>query len=167
VNASRQRHFEAVVSEATPAVAAFLSRRLYPLAKADLDDLVEEVLIVAWRRLDDIPAGAETAWMIGVARNVLRNAVRKHHNGKRATDQVRPSGASASAEEAVVADEGVRSALAALSDDDRDILMLHFWDGIDTPDIAMLLGISPNAAAVRVTRAQDRFRRFLELTASA
>jgi len=45
--------------------------------------------------------------------------------------------------------------------------MLHFWDGIDTPDIAMLLGISPNAAAVRVTRAQDRFRRFLEPTASA
>jgi len=39
-------------------------------------DLVEEVLLVAWRRLDDIPAGAEIPWLIG-ARNVLRNALRQ------------------------------------------------------------------------------------------
>jgi len=161
VPASRQERFRAVANAVTPHVASYLARRMYPLAKDDLDDLVEEVLIVAWRRLDDIPAGAEIPWLIAVARNVRRNAVRKHYNAEHAESQLTPRASTASAEDHVIADDGVRHALEKLSDDDRDLLLLHFWDGLDAASLALTFGISTNAASVRLTRAQDRFRQHL------
>ncbi|MFI5052198.1 MAG: RNA polymerase sigma factor [Acidimicrobiales bacterium] len=146
--------------EATPAVGAYLRRRLYPLVEADLDDLVEEVLLVAWRRLDDVPADATIPWMIGVARNVLRNAQRKRRRAVAVEDRVRPSGPTAPAEDLVIADEGVRQALAALSEDDREILLLHAWDGRSAAEIAAVFHLTTNAAAVRLSRAESRFRRY-------
>ncbi len=68
--------FAQLVYAHSSAVGDYLRRRLYPLSHADLDDLVEETMIVVWRRLDAVPADAELPWMLGVARNVLRNARR-------------------------------------------------------------------------------------------
>jgi RNA polymerase sigma-70 factor, ECF subfamily len=157
-----ESRFRALAAEATPAVGAYLRRRLYPLPLADLDDLVEEVLLVTWRRLDDVPEDAAVPWMIGVARNVLRNAQRKVRRRTDLEGRVRPPGDSSPAEEQVIADEGVRAALAALSEDDREILLLHAWDGRSAAEIALVLQLSPNAAAVRISRAEARFRRHFE-----
>lgn len=145
--------------EATPPVGAYLRRRLYPLVAADLDDLVEEVLLIAWRRFDDIPADAQIPWLIGVARNVLRNAVRKQRRISTLETQLRPAPPDAAAEDYVIADQSIREALGSLSDDDREILLLHFWDGRTAVEIAVICGITTNAAAVRLSRAQDRFRK--------
>jgi RNA polymerase sigma-70 factor (ECF subfamily) len=163
VKSERTEQFRSIAATVSPPVAAYLARRIYPLSTADLDDLVEEVLVIVWRRLDDIPAGAEIAWSIGVARNVRRNAVRKANNGRAVADQLRPVASASSAEEYVVADETVRLALAALTDDDRDVLLMHYWDGVATADIAAMLGISENAAAVRISRALQRFERQFQL----
>ena len=156
---SRERRFRLLADEATPPIAAYLRRRLYPLTVADLDDLVEEVLLVAWRRLDDIPVDAQIPWLIGVARNVLRNAVRKQRRITQLETQLRPAQPDAAAEEYVVADETVREALRSLSEDDREILLLHFWDGRSAAEIAVVFAVTTNAAAVRLSRAQERFRR--------
>ena len=66
-----------------------------------------------------------------------------------------------SAEELVIADESVRDALASLAEDDREILMLNAWDGLDTHALGGYFVISTNAAAVRLSRAQARFRELL------
>jgi RNA polymerase sigma-70 factor (ECF subfamily) len=145
--------------EATPPIGAYLRRRLYPLAAADLDDLVEEVLLIAWRRFDDIPSDAQIPWLIGVARNVLRNAVRKQRRISTLESHLRPASPDAAAEDYVIADQSIREALSSLSDDDREILLLHFWDGRTSVEIGVIFGITTNAAAVRLSRAQDRFRR--------
>ena len=145
--------------EATPPIGAYLRRRLYPLAAADLDDLVEEVLLIAWRRFDDIPSDAQIPWLIGVARNVLRNAVRKQRRISTLESHLRPASPDAAAEDYVIADQSIREALSSLSDDDREILLLHFWDGRTSLEIGVIFGITTNAAAVRLSRAQDRFRR--------
>ena len=67
-----------------------------------------------------------------------------------------------SAEEFVIADVSVREALGSLSDDDREILLLNAWDGLDTHALGVYFVISTNAAAVRLSRAQARFRELLE-----
>ena len=162
MKAERQRRFRQLADEVTPAVAAYVARRQYSLAKADLDDIVAEVLLVLWRRLDDVPVDGAIPWSIGVARNVRRNAVRKSTNAAITAANLHSSGTTASAEDAVIGDEGVKSALLALSDDDREIIMLHFWDGLSAGAIATVLGVSENAAAVRLSRAQERFRRHIE-----
>jgi len=159
MRAQRERRFRAVADEATPSIGAYIWRRIYPLSYSDVDDLVEEVLIIAWRRLDDIPTGAEVPWLIGVARNVLRNAHRKFRRGEVVAAHLSPPSHGSSAEDNVIADEGVRAALEALSDDDRDIILLHAWDGRSADEIGLILGVTSNAAAVRLSRAQDRFRK--------
>ena len=165
--AQREREFRAVADEATPAIGAYIRRRIYPLSHSDIDDLIEEVLIIAWRRLEDIPKGAEVPWLIGVARNVLRNAHRKFRRGQAVTSRLAPPHHDSSAEDNVIADEGVRAALATLSDDERDIVLLHAWDGRSADDIGLILGITTNAAAVRLSRAQDRFRKnFTDISVS-
>jgi len=162
VKAEREKRFRQIADEVTPAVAAYVARRQYPLAKADLDDIVADVLLVLWRRLDDVPNDGAVPWAIAGARNVRRNAVRKSTNAAVTASKLHSSGTTASAEDAVIGDEGIKQALASLTEDDRELILLHFWDGLSAGAIATVLGISENAAAVRVTRAQERFRRFFD-----
>lgn len=139
-------------------VAAYLRRRAYPLSAAEIDDLVEEVLVVVWRRLDDVPEGYELPWMIGVARNLLNNARRKISRRRRAHDRLTPGGDAASAEDEVIANEQLRLALASLSESERELLLLHYWEGLDGGALAVALEISPGAAATRLSRATARLR---------
>ncbi len=156
--------FARLVHDHTPAVGNYLRRRLYPLTTSDLDDLVEETMIVVWRRLDSVPADAELPWMLGVARNVLRNARRSKNRRSAFEATLSPAKNEASAEDSVIADTSVREALAGLDDDEREIVLLNAWDGLDTHALGVYFSISTNAAAVRLSRAQRRFRELLSAT---
>jgi RNA polymerase sigma-70 factor (ECF subfamily) len=161
MGAPDEDRFARLVYEHSGAVGNYLRRRLYPLSPSDLDDLVEETMIVVWRRIDSVPTDAELPWMLGVARNVLRNARRSKNRRSAFESRLAPTFDDASAEEHVIADESVRNALTSLPDDDREILLLNAWDGLDTHALGAYFVISTNAAAVRLTRAQHRFRELL------
>ena len=123
--------FRRLVHEHSPAIGNYIRRRLYPLTLADLDDLVEETLLVVWRRIDSVPSDAELPWMIGVARNVLRNARRSQYRKNNFESTLTSGPDDPSAEDLVIADASVRDALVALNEDDREVLMLNAWDGLD------------------------------------
>ncbi|RPH35179.1 MAG: RNA polymerase subunit sigma-24, partial [Chloroflexi bacterium] len=54
------------------ALLAYAARRSPTLA--DAEDVVAEVFLVAWRRLEDVPAGdGALPWLYGVARRTLGN----------------------------------------------------------------------------------------------
>ncbi len=158
MGSSEEDRFRRLVRENSTEVATYLRRRLHPLSSADLDDLVEETMLVVWRRIDAVPPDAELPWMIGVARNVLRNARRNQNRRTIFESSLVPHSSGPSAEDQVIADTSVRDALLALNDDDREILMLNAWDGLDTTALGVALAITTNAAAVRLSRAQARFR---------
>src|ERR1700677_3975296 len=130
--AQDEYRFARLVHEHSSAVGNYLRRRLYPLSPSDLDDLVEETMIVVWRRIDSVPLDAELPWMLGVARNVLRTPGRSKNRRSAFEARLTPASDESSAEEHVVADESVRTALASLGDDDREVLLLNAWDGLDT-----------------------------------
>ena len=56
----------------------------------------------------------------------------------------------------------VAAAFARLSDDDRDVLMLAAWEGLDAGEIATVIGGSRNAARIRLHRARRRMARELD-----
>src|SRR6476469_3060928 len=59
---------------------------------ADAADIVAETFLVAWRRLDDVPAGAEARpWLFGVARRVLANHYRGERRRHALADRLRDS----------------------------------------------------------------------------
>jgi RNA polymerase sigma factor (sigma-70 family) len=148
----------ALVDAHTAAITDYLRRRLQSLPSADVDDLVSETFIVLWRRIADVPTGeSERPWVIGVARNVMHNAHRSAYRRRHHEGRVRARSASPSAEDEALADVAARGALAALAPADRELLMLHYWDGLDVSAIALVLHLSPNAAGTRLSRAKARF----------
>ena len=159
---ARDDRLARIIAQYESAVGNYLRRRLYPLAAADLDELVADTFTVVWRRLESLPADAELAWIIGVARNVLHNAQRARRRRNNYEGAVTPPATTASTEDVVVADARVRHALTSLRDDEREVLLLHAWDGLSVTDVARVLGVSPDAAAVRLSRVRHRFRAFYE-----
>lgn len=132
----------------------------------DAADVVAETMLVAWRRLDQVPEGAEARlWLYGVARNVLLNRRRGGHRRDRLGERLRREiGHLVEADHAVGVDAGVdvQRALATLSDDDREILQLTVWEELAPQEIATLLGLTPVAVRSRLRRARIRLREALD-----
>src|SRR6516162_3641150 len=71
-SSDRSVRFELLFRDNYGAVAAYVARRASPDA---VDDVVDEVFLVAWRRLDIVPANP-LPWLLTVARNVLGTHIR-------------------------------------------------------------------------------------------
>jgi RNA polymerase sigma-70 factor (ECF subfamily) len=122
----------------------------------DVQDLTAEVLTTAWRRRDDVPAGAELPWLYRTAGYVLANHRRK---ARAVPMEVVPDDVDdADPAHLVLADEQVRVALGALSPRDRRVLLLHAWDGLGGAELAEVLGIGRGGADAALSRARARLR---------
>ncbi|MBC7291292.1 MAG: sigma-70 family RNA polymerase sigma factor [Actinotalea sp.] len=122
----------------------------------DVQDLTAEVLATAWRRRDDVPAGAELPWLYRTAGFVLANHRRK---GRPVPVAVVPDDVDdADPAHLVLADEQVRAALAVLSARDRRVLLLHAWEGLGGAELAEVLGIGRGGADAALSRARARLR---------
>jgi RNA polymerase sigma factor (sigma-70 family) len=153
----RQRRFEAVyVAHRGPILGYVLRRTGNP---DDAADVIAEIFLTAWRRLEDVPRGAEARlWLYGVARRVLAN----HHRGERRrsalTDRLRADLAVGyrppefDGEQAQIA-----GAFRRLPAAERELLTLSAWEGLDYGQIAVVLGCSRNAVRLRLFRARKRF----------
>ena len=149
----REERFRRLFDACYAPLHAFARRRA---AVPDADDVVAEVLTVAWRRLDDIPDGAALPWLYGVAHKILANQRRSAYRRRRLTDRMalqpeKPPPAP-SAGSAVV------DALGRLRSGDQEILRLAAWEGLGPREIALVLDCSVNAAALRLSRARRRLR---------
>jgi RNA polymerase sigma-70 factor, ECF subfamily len=162
VGRSRDQRFEELVDAHGADIADYLRRRCFPLPQADVADLVEETFIILWRRLDELSDEALFPWSMGVARNVLRNAKRSSRRRIHYESSARVQGVVAPAEEFVVANESIRTALLALGHREREVLTLHFWDGLSVEDVGLSLSISSRAAAVALSRAQQHLRALMD-----
>jgi RNA polymerase sigma-70 factor (ECF subfamily) len=101
-----------------------------------------------------------------VARNVLHNEHRRRRRRSELVERVArhiPESAWRSLprdEEGLVA----LLCLRALSEEERELLMLMAWEGLRPAEIARVLGCSPSAARVRVHRARRRLHQAIAAT---
>lgn len=127
----------------------------------DAADVTAETMLVAWRRLHEMPAGDEARlWLYGVARRVLSNqrrgAERRDRLGSRLKEQL---AASVPDHADAVADRlRVRGALERLSRADRELLELTAWEGLEPRDVAVVLGVPARTVRTRLSRARARLR---------
>ena len=127
---------------------------------SDAADLTADVFVTAWRRRDDVPAGAELPWLYRTAGYVLANHRRK---GRPVPVAVLPEESDdTDPADLVIADITVRAAFERLSPRDRRILLLHAWEGLDGAAIATVLGISRGGADAALSRARARLREAYE-----
>ena len=149
---SRER-FEQLYRQHAGAVLAYARRRTTPAAA---DDVVADVFLIAWRRVDDVPA-EPLPWLLGVARRVLANQRRGEYRGAALRDRIR--GQQVSGVGAAVGDDGPSAAVRALwslGASDQELLMLIAWDRLTRAQAAEALGVSVGTLAVRLHRARRR-----------
>ncbi|MBC6457585.1 sigma-70 family RNA polymerase sigma factor [Actinomadura sp. HBU206391] len=121
------------------------------------DEVVSETFAIAWRRLDDVPE-PPLPWLLGVARNVLRDNFRTEARRESFNAELRiwTDGAEGDIAEHVAERLSVLRAMAALPEDDREVLILVAWQGLTPRDAARVVGCSPTALRVRLHRARKR-----------
>ena len=157
----RTLRFERLYATARDPLARYLARRAAPDA---VEDLFAEVMTTAWRRLADIPDGDELPWLYGTARRVLANHRRSSGRLGRLLERlafiergVDPGNPGASG-----ADPALAAALGSLSAADAEVLRLWAWEELAPREIALVLGVTPNAVSIRLHRAKARLRARLE-----
>ncbi len=151
----RAARFHAVAAVVVEPVRRYLHRR----TDADTaEDVLSETLLVCWRRLDDIPDDV-LPWTYVVARNCLANADRSDRRQARLIGRIRAVDPPATATPGPdSADDTLDRAFASLSADDAEVLRLWAWEDLAPAAIGTVLGITPNAASIRLHRAKQRLR---------
>jgi RNA polymerase sigma factor (sigma-70 family) len=161
---ARRARFEGIYRENARAILAYGLRRCS--SREDASDLLAETMLVAWRRLDDVPRGNEARlWLFGVAgralANQLRSARRRTRLGERLRNELSEHHAPDPADR-LTADESVLAAIKSLSDQDREVLLLSTWEDLKPKEIARALSLGEATVRTRLHRARGRLRESLE-----
>ena len=132
------------------------------------DDIVADTFLVVWRRLDAVPPAAQP-WLLGVARNVIRERYRSEVRQASIAAELRAWTTDATRDFADgVADRAaLLAALGRLDDSDRELLTLVAWQGLTTREAARVVGCSAATYLVRLHRARKRLAQALTATAKA
>ncbi|WP_307800286.1 RNA polymerase sigma factor [Actinomadura nitritigenes] len=160
-----ERRFTAMYDACRQRVWAYAAARA---GRQIADEVVSETFAVAWRRIADVP-DPPLPWLLGVARNVLRDGYRAEARREACTAELarwapRPSGDIA---EDVAERLAVLRAMAAIPEGDREILILVAWQGLSPREAARVVGCSPAALRVRLHRARRRLLRAADAGAEA
>jgi len=160
--------FTALYDQACPHVYAYaVSRAGRQLA----EEIVSEVFLIAWRRLDDLPT-PELPWLLAVARNVAASEFRAAVRQQSIAAELRAWVSEAEFCTADVAEQiaerlTVLTALAMLSESDRELLTLVAWHGLVPNEAARVVGCSTATYFVRLHRARRRLERAMRDPAPA
>lgn len=127
-------------------------------APDEAHDIVSEVFLIAWRRLEDVPAEPR-GWLLGVARRVASNS--RRGSARRTALQERLTAECPPAPEEAGGPVRLAEALLSLSETDREALTLTAWDGLSHREAAQALGVRESTFGVRLFRARRRLERAL------
>ena len=149
--------------------------------RIDASDVVQEAHVEAARRLEgylEQPTMPFRLWLRQITYDRLLMARRRHVSAQRRTvdrelplpersslqlaQQLAASGTTPS--QHLVRDElghRVRSAVAKLSDPDREVLLMRNFEGLSNQEVAKVLAIEPATASKRYGRALLRLRTHL------
>jgi RNA polymerase sigma factor (sigma-70 family) len=158
-SADRDRLFRTLYLDHAGRLSAFAYRCGVP--RDDIDDVISEVFLIAWRKLDAIPdPPVDRLWLFGVARNVIAKQRHGRWRQVRLVDRltVLPGAVDAGA----VGDQmALRDAIGRLPVRERDVVRLVEWEGLSHDEVAVIVGCSANASRIRLHRAKVRLRREL------
>jgi len=144
-----------------PAVHAYLARRT---GRHDADDLLSEVWLRAFKGRVSYDRRCPDArpWLYGIARNVLRahwrEAARPVVVAEGAEPALDPWSDADLRLDAAAQVETLRQTLAALSEDEREVLLLVVWEQLTPAEVAVTLGIPQGTARSRLHRALSALR---------
>lgn len=139
-------------------------------------DISQEVFVKVWRGIksfDPVHASFKT-WLMRIARNACVDYLRKRKNiplsafdtedGNAIADTLADESPDAEAEFARLGDaQEVMSAVEQLPPPQREVLLLHYQNGLTFEEIGQVLNTSPNTAKSRHRRALHRLKQMVRI----
>lgn len=130
---------------------------------SDADDLVQQTFLQVHRaRRDFRPGSRLRPWLLTIALNLARQYFRRR--GRRPEASLpddgpgEPIASAGSDPEGAVRDAQLRRALDALPDAQREVIVLHWFEGLSFREIAAVVGASQPAVKVRAHRGYEKLR---------
>jgi len=126
------------------------------------DDIVSDTFLRTWRRLAAVPE-VPLPWLLGVARNVVRERYRDEARQVSLAAELRAwvDEADADVADGVAERAAMLAAFARVSEGDRELLTLMAWHGLSNREAAQVIGCSPATFFVRLHRARRSLERAL------
>ncbi len=125
----------------------------------EVDDLVQDVFLAAWRRLDDLrDAAAFGGWLTAIARNRATDYQRRAQENVELPEDLASRERTGAHSEAVAVLDTIRR----LPDAYRETLVLRLVEGLTGPEIAGRTGLTPASVRVNLHRGMKLLREKLD-----
>jgi RNA polymerase sigma-70 factor (ECF subfamily) len=154
----RTQDFERLFSVHARPLFAFLAYRCRDRALAEdvLADTFERALRA--RARFDRRKASEKTWLYSIAMNRLRDEQRRRGAEQRAVERAGLALPLGDDYARIAARDELRSALALLSDEEREVIALRFGAGLTVPEIAKVIGERRTTAEGRLYRGLAKMR---------
>ena len=141
-----------------PAVLRFCVRWVGPV---EAPDLAQETFMTAFRSRAGFRGECEPqTWLLGIARNQCRNWRRKSHRTETPLEEWMDTPAPA-IEANLVDGHLLKTALESLSDEHREVVLLHEVEGLRYAEIAVITGVPEGTVKSRLHHAFRHLRTHL------
>ena len=153
----RPQAFATIFDRHYDAVHRYLARRAGP---DRADDLAAATFATAFERRATFRDHLEARpWLFGIATNLLRNDWRAQQRALHAVDELAAQAGRASTGTAAEPDRPpLAELLGRLDPDQRDVLLLHAWEGFSYQEIAAALDVPVGTVRSRLSRGRARLR---------
>lgn len=132
--------------------------RRWRLSDADADDVVQESLLRAWRRLGSLDdPGRFEPWLLAICRNEARRTLAARRDETPIDGEASAAGECPGVESVEHRAE-LRTLLREVDPDDRRMLWLRAVEGLAHRDVANRLGLTEGSVRVRFHRLRARLR---------
>lgn len=161
LNPSREERFRVLYEQHVGPLARYVSRRT---SSTDVQDVVADTFMTAWRRFDDLPYDP-LPWLFVTARNLIANRHRSTERRGALYDKLKaqaPIWSQQATHDLANVDRRLLDAISELSDAEREAFMLVAWDGLDSRRASRAAGCSAATFRMRLHRARRRLRSQLE-----
>ena len=155
--------FQELFRRYAPRLLALVRRDLW--SKREAEDIVQETFLHVHRARNDFREGAPLRpWVMTIALNLKREYFRR--KGRRPEQPLELDGRSDPAVEPSNGEQQetaglVREALSCIPEPQREVIELHWFQGLSFPEVATVLGASVSAVKVRAHRGYERLREAL------
>ena len=160
--------FAALVHDHHAGLRAFI--RALGVAREWVDDLAQDAFLIAYRELDQFDDERDFGkWLRGIARNLVRNEIRKDARRKRIMNEglteLLLRGQAQSAEESVFEEvefAALRNCVEQLPDKSRELVAGRYRDGWNSTDLADQHGMTPESVRQALVRIRRRLKACIE-----
>lgn len=159
--AGEQAAFQELFGRYAPLLLGLFRRQ--GASQDDAQDLLQQTFLQLHRaRLDYRPGARLRSWLFTIALNLRRELLRRTARRPTTALGLEPA-AKASTPDPEKKDEARRlqAALAALPAAQREVIELHWFQGLPFADVAEVVGASLSAVKVRAHRGYERLRELL------